>query len=48
VFFDLRLEEFLVRSTKTLERGCLVTLHHGGIANNIGGENGGKLALHKI
>jgi hypothetical protein len=46
--FNLRLEQFFLFGTNTLERGRLVAFHHGGIANDIGGENGGKLAFHKI
>ena len=43
---NLGLEQFLASGTKALERAGLVALHQGGIAHDIGSENGGKLAVH--
>ena len=36
-------EQFLASSTKALERACLIAFHQGGVAHDIGSENGRKL-----
>ena len=43
---NLGLEQFLASSAKALERAGLVAFHQGGIADDIGSENGGELAVH--
>ena len=43
---DFRLEQFLAPGTQPLECARLVALHERRVADDVGGKNGGKLAVH--
>jgi hypothetical protein len=43
---DFRLEKLLASRDQPFVRALLVALHERGIAYDVGGENGGKLAFH--
>ena len=43
---DLGLEQVLAPGRQPLMRPLLVTLHERGVADHVGGENGGELAFH--
>ena len=48
ILSDERLKEFLARLGQAFQRTGLVTAHQGGVADHIGGKNGGRPAFQTL